>query len=708
MKKRGIILILIGCLIVGVTACRGNTEEDTIPQEISYEQRSQQIYDYVLGEFWDIYNTAKKMDNQSQRFVHMALAEGKLLGSAVMIPLTANGGNYTISRQAPNTMSYTLWGNDNEKVHNTIVCTEFISNQHRSEMKTKWNELKGTGEYEQWAKDYLIENGYELKDSYTVSYASDPLTWDILATSEATDSQMIVQTYDGLLEYDMEGFLQPALATDYTVSDDGTIYTFYLREGVSWVDSQGRKVDEVTADDFVAGMQHMMDAMAGLEYLVEGLIVNASEYIYDEISDFSEVGVKAVDKYTLQYTLTEPCDYFTTMLGYSIFAPMSREYFESKGGKFGDDYDAAASDYTYGTDPNSIAYCGPYVVTNATANNTIVFRANAAYWNAENMNIKTYTVLYNNGTEATKAYNDAINYVIDSVGLNAASLELSKKDKTFDNYAYVSTPNATSFMGFYNLNRESFSNYNDNRAVVSNQSKEEADRTHAAMNNVHFRRAITFAFDRASYNSQVVGEELKLVSLRNTFTPGTFVQTDEDVTVSVNGNEVTFPKGTWYGEIVQAQINADGLPVIVFDPNADSGIGSSDGFDGWYHPKEAVKEMQIAVEELKKSHIEVSDENPIQIDMPYFAGSEVYSNRAYAYKQSIENVLSGFVQVNLIVCNDQNEWRYAGFYPENGAQSNYDFCDIAGWGPDYGDPSTYLDTMQPDYAGYMTKCLGIY
>ena len=131
-------------------------------------------------------------------------------------------------------------------------------------------------------------------------------------------------------------------------------------------------------------------------------------------------------------------------------------------------------------------------------------------------------------------------------------------------------------------------------------------------------------------------------------------------------------------------------------------------FRTWYHPQEAVTEMQLAIEELKEDGVEISAETPIQIDVPYFAGSEVYSNRAYAYKQSLENVLSGLVQVNLIVCNDQNEWRYAGFYPENGADSNYDFCDIAGWGPDYGDPSTYLDTMQPYYTGYMTKCFGVY
>lgn len=105
------------------------------------------------------------------------------------------------------------------------------------------------------------------------------------------------------MEYDDEGTLQPTLAESYEVSDDGLTYTFHIRDGISWVDSQGRAVADLTADDFVAGMQHMMDAQGGLEYLIEGIITNASEYISGEVTDFSQVGVEAVDDNTLVYHL---------------------------------------------------------------------------------------------------------------------------------------------------------------------------------------------------------------------------------------------------------------------------------------------------------------------------------------------------------------------------------------------------------------------
>ncbi len=671
----------------------------------TYDAKSAEVYNAALSEFITAYEAAKAVDNLSERFALMAIAEAKLMESAVMLPLTTRGGNYAISRVAPYSVPYALWGNDTERLYTTIVATEPITDAHRTEMKAKWAELKGTGTYEEWVKSFLTDNGYTLKDSYTYGYTGDPETWDVLATSKAVDSEMIVQTYDGLMVYDMEGVLQPALATGYTVSEDGLTYTFTIREGVKWVDSQGREVGTVTADDFVAGMQHMMDSMGGLEYLVQGIIVGANEYIGGEITDFAQVGVKAVDTYTLEYTLEAPCSFFMTMLGYGVFAPMNRAYYESQGGKFGAEYDPTAADYQYGIDKDHIAYCGPFLCTNATANNTIAFEANPTYWNKDAMNVTKVTALFNDGSEATKAYKDAMAGTIDGAGLNSSSLELAKTEGVFDTLAYVSSTDATSYMGFYNLNRNAFANTNDTTTVISTQTVTDAARTNAAMNNVHFRRAISFAVDRAAYNAQTVGEELKLNSLRNTYTPGQFVFLEEEVTVDINGTATTFPAQTSYGTIMQAQIDADGVAIVVNKEGAENG---SDGFDGWYNPEAAVAELELAIADLAAAGVEVTAENPIVFDYPYAANSEAYTNRANVYKQSIESVLGGKVIVNLVTCVDYNEWYYTGYYTSYGYEANYDMYDLSGWGPDYGDPQTYLDTFLPDYAGYMAKCIGVY
>ena len=677
-------------------------EESEMPE--GYDETSTELYNEALGDFNDALATAKEAETVDERYALMAVAEGKLMESAMMYPLTSKGGMYAMYRMAPRTKDYTLWGSDRDRYHQYVVTTDFIKAEDYNEMRAKWDELKGTGTYESWVKEYLAGKGYTLKDSFSMPYASDPVTWDGLATSRAADNDAIINTYDGLMEYDVEGTLQPALAESYEVSDDGLTYTFHLRKDVKWTDSQGREVDTVKADDFVAGMQHMCDAQGGLEYLVQGVIKNASQYISGEITDFDEVGVKAVDDYTVEYTLEEPCSYFETMLGYTIFMPMSRSYYQSQGGKFGAEYDSSAADYQYGKDSNSIAYCGPYLVTNATAKNTIVFKLSDSYWNKDNVNIKTLTWLFNDQSDVTKMYTDAKAGTVDYVNLNTSTMETAKSEGLYDQYAVVSDTDATSFMGFYNINRTATANANDGTTAKSTKSDEEIQRTNKALQNVHFRRAISFAADRGAYNAQQVGEDLKYTSLRNTFTPGYFVSLSKDTTIQINGTDTTFPAGTYYGEIVQKQIDADGVKIKVWDAENKT----SDGFDGWYNPENAVEELNTAIEELAEDGITIDESNPIQIEYPYPSAVEVYTNKANSYKKSVEAALGGKVVINLVDAVDVDGWYYAGYYVNYGYEQNYDVYDVSGWGPDFGDPCSYLDTMLPDYEGYMTKCFGIF
>ena len=716
MKKLFALLLAV-CMIAALAACAPADEENNGPVTYvdpyaqyadDYDKLSQEIYKDVLGEFNTYYTQAKAATSVAERYALMAIAEAKLLEAGVFLPLTSQGGNYAISRVAPYTAPNVLWGNDSDRFHNVVVADKPITPADRDTMKAKWNELKGTGTYEAWAESFLVEKGYALKDSYTLGYSSDPQTWDVLATYRAADSEAIVNTYDNLMEYDCEGTLKPALATGYTVSDDGLTYTFTLRPGLKWVDSQGREVADVKADDFVAGLQHLLDAQGGLEGLTFGLIKNAQEYYAGTVTDFKEVGVEAIDDLTVQYTLCEPTPYFMTMHGYGMFCPMSRSFYESKGGKFGAEFNAEAETYVYGKNPESIAYCGPYIVTNATEKNTIVFKANEKYWNKDNINMKTITWLYNDGEDALKAYNDCMAGTLDGAGLNASAVAAAKADGNFDKLAYTSGTDATAFCGFVNVNRTAMANYTDNTTAASPKTAEQAARAKGALYNVHFRRAMLFALDRGAHNAQTVGEDLKYASVINSYTPGNFVNLPEDVTVKINGTDKTYAAGTYYGQIMQDQIDADGVKIKVWDPTAEAGAGSSAGFDGWYSVENAKAEMAMAVEELKAQGLEISKENPIYIDLPMFTGSETYKNRAQAFKQSVEASLDGMIIFNLTECPKSGDWYDAAYYPETGADMNYDIADVSGWGPDWGDPNSYLDTMLGDYMGSMAKNLGIF
>lgn len=716
MKKLLVVLLSV-LMVLSMVGCKKEEVEvddsplaATVEKDVSnYAQESETLYDTTLGDFYDYYQKAKEATSVSERFTLMAIAEAKLLESAVLLPLSSKGGNYALSRVVPYTSSTVLWGNDMERYHSVIVATELIKVADRDEMKAKYAELKGTGTYRDWVVSFLTEKGYTIKDTYTKGYNSDPQTWDALATSRSADSEAIINTYDGLMEYDEENVLQPALAESYTVSEDGTVYTFKLREGVKWVDSQGREVGEVTADDFVAAAQHCMDAQEGLEYLYGDAgahIVNADAYVAGEVTDFAEVGVKAVDKYTVEYTLDSPTSFFLTMLGYGVFAPMNRAYFLSKGGVFGvDAYQAVAGSIAYGTTPENIAYCGPYLAV-ATSENSIVFTANESYWNKENVTIKKLTWLFNDGQDPLKAYNDTVSGTIDGAGLNDSSIVQCKTDELFDEYAYTSSTDATSYCAFFNINRKSYANFNDSTIAVSTQTVNQAAKTNAALQNVHFRRALMFALDRGAYQAQTDGEDLKYSSMINSFTPGTFVTLEEEVTVEINGKEKTYAAGTFYGQILQDQLDADGVKIKAWDPTADGGVGSSTQFDGWYNLDNAKAELKEAIKELKEQGVTVSTVNPVHIDLVTYAGSEVYLNRAKAFKQSVENAFDGAVIVDLVEVSSAKEWYYAGYYASTGYDNNYNIYDVSGWGPDFGDPSSYLDNFVP--GGYMIKSIGIY
>lgn len=677
-----------------------------------YYEDSEKIYNDILGDYYKYYQEALEVtDDMALRYALEAIAEAKLLNSAIMLPTTTNGGNYALSRVVPRTINSTQWGNDSDRFHNALVVDgDFMIPADRDEIKVKWAELAGTGEFAEWVEKYLADKGYTIKDTYTLGYNADPKTWDALMTYRTADSEAIVNTVDGLMEYDIENVQQPALAESYTINDDQTVFTFKLREGVHWSDSQGRDLGELTADDFVAGMQHLLDAQGGLEGLAgaDGVrIVNADAYINGEVTDFAEVGVKALDKYTVEYTLEDTCVWFMTLLGYNPFFPICKSYYEAQGGKFGADFNAEDENYLYGKDPDHIAYCGPYLVTNATEANTIVFEANPLYWNKDGIKLKKITWLFNDGSDNLKAYNDAKAGTIDGCGLNAASVEAAKKDGLFDQYAYVSETDATSFMGFFNVMRNQFANVNDASVGVSTKTVAQAKTYNAFMQNIHFRHALATSIDRATYNAQIVGEELKLTSLRNSYVPATFVTLPEDVTVQINGVDTTFKAGTKYGEIVQAQLDADGFEVKVYDQTMDSGLGSGDGFDGWYNPEYAYAEFEKAVEELKAEGYEVSPENPIVIDIPYMGNSQNYTNKANVTKQFIEATLKNNVKVNLVDCIDAQGWYNAGYYPDFGYEMNADFMDVSGWGPDYGDPQSFLATMTPTPGGMVKSC-GIY
>lgn len=681
---------------------------------------SDALYDELFGEYVEYYDKALAATDLGERLGLMAIAEAKLLETGIVLPYENNAGNYAISRIIPHYGSSVSWGMDGDYrvLKSALIADRILTPDERASLTAKWGESGTAQEYLDYVHQWCEENGITLQTTYTTTYTSgyEPDVWDTLSTNKTAVGGPLSFTWEGLLAYDCKNLQQPALAESYEVSEDGLTYTFHIRPGMKWVTYQGTPITDVKADDWVAAVQHAADCGGDLSSVI-ACVANLPEYVSGEVTDFNEVGIKAPDDSTLVVTLSEPTPWFVTVLGYSAMAPMSREYYTSQGGKFGAEFDNSAADYTYGSDPQHIAYCGPYLISNWTYQNTIVYTKNPSYWNADAVTLDTITYLYNDGTDPLFSWNGFLDGTLNGgIGLGSAALEQAKAAKVpddpdgatyFDKYAYVVLEDDTSFLNWVNVNRYAYANFNDESVMRSPQTQAQAERAAAAKLNHNFRMALALSRDRASVLAPSVGEELKFAALTNSYTPGSFIVAANDFTVDINGTATSFPMGTYYGEVLQAQLEADGYPMKVWDPAGNDGAGASYGFDGWYLPEEAAKYMDAAVEDLAAEGIEVSAENPIYLDYCYRDYSTTGAAMDQAMKQSIETALGGRVIINLIPSEgDSNNVSYAAYMGDNGYQFNFDFGGSSGWGPDYGDAQTYLDTMLP--TGGMMQNVGLW
>ena len=714
MKKKLLSVILASAMVLSLAGCEkketssvsidvpvvsstetSTSETETVdPADVTYVRADdEEVYEAVLGDFEALNAAAKAASSIDERFMLFAQAEAYLLDSAVMIPTTTQGGAYSINRVAPRTVPYVQWGNDDDRLKGLVISDEFCTPEERADMLAEWAKaVAGETTYDPAA--YLKSKGHKLQDTYTLSFQTAPVTIDWLNTSSQSDTEITVNTVDGLVEYDNLNQMQPALAESWEVSDDGLTYTFHIRKGVNWYTSEGAKYAEVTANDFVAGFRHMLDAQAGLEWLVDGVIAGASAY-YGAGGSFDEVGYKAVDDYTLQITLEQPTSYFLTMLTYSCFLPICDSFYQAHGGVYGvEEYAAASADtnaYTYGNadDVASQVYCGPFLLQKLLKDSEILVVANPGYYKADQVTLKSIKWVYDNGENPTAFYNDVVKgtYSGMSLGASNGTLDMAKADGNFDKYAYVSDTTSTTFFGGLNVNRGTYAL--EGGAVASPQTEKNKVDTHTALMNKNFRKALMHAFDKATQNATSRGEDLKEANLRNMYTHPEFVKIENDVT-DKDGH--TFPAGTFYGEMVQYYVDQLGAKINV-----------KDATNGWYNPDAAKDYLAKAVEELGDSVT-----YPINIDVVYYSASDSSVAQAAAYKQTVEAVLGDKVQVNLVEATTPEDFYASGYRASNGEAGNFDMFYGSGWGPDYGDPSTYLDTFLGEGAGYMTKVIGLF
>ena len=294
---------------------------------------------------------------------------------------------------------------------------------------------------------------------------------DPQVATDGTSFEVIANYTDGLTQMDADGAAVPAIAESWDVSEDGTIYTFHLREDANW--SNG---EPVTADDFVFAWQRAADPALASEYSYMlsdiGQIKNAAAIIAGEM-DKSELGVKAIDDKTLEVTLEVPVSYFLSLMYFPTFYPVNQAFFEG------------LADGTFGTSPETVLSNGAFVLTSyEPAALSFSLTKNADYYDADKVQLDglNYQVI----KDSQQAYMSYQNGDLDIVMLSGDQVEQVEGDPELNitgaGYLWYLTLNMHDVPALNNQNmRLALSNAVNRASIVGDVVKDGSVATYTAV-----------------------------------------------------------------------------------------------------------------------------------------------------------------------------------------------------------------------------------
>lgn len=341
---------------------------------------------------------------------------------------------------------------------------------------------------------------------YYALYSSEVSTLNYLTAGKTWEQTVGANVIDTLVEYNSIGELIPGLAESWEVSEDELVWTFHLRQGQKWYDCYGTEIAEVTAQDFVDALEYVLtpEFESDVAYVVTGAanILNAKAFNKGDITDFSQVGVKALDKYTVEYTLNAVTPYFVSCLTYGCFMPAYGPQLDELGKEFG-----TAADKMY--------YCGSFILSEFEPQVKHVYTKNVNNWDADNVYLDGIYRQYN-AEAGTLAPLMAERGQVDYASLSNDIID-DWKDRHGDIVTRERAIPDYSYFYLFNFNPQYESEYAPENWLI-------------AVNNSNFRHSIMSAFDR-TYAMRALEPDEPETLLQNTVTPTTFT--------SVNGTDFT-------------------------------------------------------------------------------------------------------------------------------------------------------------------------
>lgn len=481
--------------------------------------------------------------------------------------------------------------------------------------------------------------------------ANEMETFNILYSQYAKELDVLTNCIDGLLSNDNYGNLIPGLAETWETLDGGLTWTFNLRKGVKWVDYQANEKAEVVAEDFLWGLEWVLNEKKNLAAnmsMPSEMIVGAQEY-FDYTKELPEadalalglekfqemVGIKAVDDYTLVFTCKAPMPYFATLGSYNCLYPVSGKLLAELGveGMKAVSYD-------------TLWYNGPYTMTTYVQNNEKVLTKNPTYWNKDIQTFNTVTVKMVDSVDiAFQMYQTG---ELDNVTLNEANLQTIYRSPSHEFHNHLNEARPTKYS--YQIHLVYDKKLEDGSPDVA---------WNTAIANEAFRLSWYYGMDFTNY--------LGRINAINPLNCTNYCYTAANLVATSDGKDY-----------VQHVMDLIGLQP------------SSETYTRFDAEKGAAYKQQ-AMEELSAKGVTF----PIQMDYYVQGSNQSALDTAQVLKQTFIDCLGeDYVVMNIktfvnSLIKEVRAPQLASFY-------------INGWGADYGDPINYLgqETYGKDNAFY--------
>lgn len=333
-----------------------------------------------------------------------------------------------------------------------------------------------------------------IKQTYSNEFSVSRHVWDCLVKADSETNATV-----------------PAAAESWTSSEDGLTWTFKIREGQKWVNSKGEAVADVTANDFVFGWRELLNPANACEYYSFPLILKNAQAYYDYASGkegapevtIDQVGVRALDDYTLEVELEYFVGYFLQCVKFEVMAPVYEPFYTEVGAD------------NYGSSPETLLYNGPFYMSNWVLENSITTEKNPYWYDADKVELqKIYWDKYTDTNTALNAFYGGELDIIDLNGEQVAQLAGEGYEAQTYNGGY-------SYWYWVNV-------------------------TDPTMSNRNLRQAISAALDRTAIINTILKDKSEPSQCASLGISGVNTETFSEAVVAANG-----------GSLYEAVSNAD-------------------------------------------------------------------------------------------------------------------------------------------------------